>query len=77
MDKPALLEQITADEREMLFQLREQARVASLGVTIAHRIDHLRSALERKRATIRRIENAADIVSRRTAGNRRQQQRED
>lgn len=70
MNKPDLRERIAADERELLFQLKEQASNASHGVVIAHRIDELRSSIDKTRALIRRLENAADVVARRTAGAR-------
>lgn len=68
MKPDTLREQIAADERELIWQLKAQAQNASLGVTIAHRIDELRSSIDKKRAVIRRIENAAEIVGRRTGG---------
>lgn len=75
MNKPTLLEQIAAHERELFAKLKARAENASQGVVIAHEIDALHESIEKKRATIRRLENAADIVGRRNAGNRRQQQR--
>lgn len=72
MDKPAALRaQTSLAETELLEQLKAAAENASQGVVIAHRIDELRTLIDRNRATIRRLDNAADVVGRRSAGNRR------
>lgn len=75
VDKPTLLEQIADDERALFALLKDRAVHAARGVVLEHSIDALHESIDKKRAALRRIENAADIVSRRTAGNRRQQQR--
>lgn len=68
MDKPTLLEQIADDERALFAKLKERAAHASLGVQIEHAIDALHESIDKKRAALRRIENAADVVGRRSAG---------
>lgn len=49
-------------EAELLRRLRQSARLGSLGIRIEHRIDELRRKIEQKRATLRRLENAAAIM---------------
>ena len=68
VDKRTLLEQIADHERELFAKLKERAALASQGVQLEHAIDAIHLSIEKKRATIRRIENAIDTVDRRTAG---------
>lgn len=70
MNNATLREQIAAYERALLDAYLEQAENGRQSVIIAHRIDGLRTSIEKKRALIRRIENAA-IVGRRSADDAR------
>lgn len=71
IDKPTLLEQIADDERALFALLKDRAVHASRGVVLEHSIDALHESIDKKRAALRRSENAADVVARRSADARR------